>query len=336
MVGAGEGVINYDDARRAVRTRLLDGAQILTISSPWQPFGPIYERVKSYWGKPTKKRVILKATGPDLNPYWWTEKRCEEIRLEDPMSYRTDVLAEFADAEESMFPQVLLDSVTRAAPLEIPWEHNHDYCAAIDPATRGNAWTLIVCDRIGHKKRVVLARQWIGSTTKPLSPKEVLSEVRDILYEYDLDWCYTDQWSADANKDLGYELGINLIIEDWNNENKVKAFNNLRAEMEMGRLSLPNDSVLQEDLRRTKRVPTRTGVSIQFDKTRDGRHCDYSPAIARALYRWVDDVADEPPARGTREWYKKWEEDQIAREEAELVTEEAQEWWEIDPWQPNW
>ncbi|HMA97096.1 MAG TPA: hypothetical protein VKP30_30640 [Polyangiaceae bacterium] len=51
MVGSEDGVVNLDDARSAVMGRLLPGAQILYIGSPWAPFGPVYDMVQEHWGK---------------------------------------------------------------------------------------------------------------------------------------------------------------------------------------------------------------------------------------------------------------------------------------------
>jgi hypothetical protein len=51
MVGSEDGVINLDDARAAVMGRMLPGAQILYIGSPWAPRSPVYEMVQEHWGK---------------------------------------------------------------------------------------------------------------------------------------------------------------------------------------------------------------------------------------------------------------------------------------------
>lgn len=332
MVGSSDAVINYDDARRAVRSRLLPGAQILSIGSPWQPYGPIYDIVREQWGYPTQDRVIIKAPGPHMNPFWWTPERCEELKRSDPTAYQTDVLADFADSEESLFPQMLLERCVRREPLVLPPEPNHDYSAAMDPATRGNAWTLVIADRIGNKKRIVYARQWIGSTLLPLSPREVLEEMQPILAGYGLDWCYTDQWAADAIKDLAATIGLFLIIEDWNVENKVNAFQCLAANMALGQVEIPNLPILLKDLKLTKKKPTQRGVTIHFERTSDGRHCDFSPALARCLHRWIQDVQEEIPTYGTKAYWDYWEEETIAREEEELEDRMSKEWWEYDPY----
>lgn len=329
MVGSDEGVVNLDDARTAVRGRLRPGAQLVEIGSPWAPFGPVYNTVQEHEGKPSKDIVVIRAPGPDMNPYWWTKERCATIERTDPAAYQTDVRAKFADIEESLFPGAILDPNIRESPEVIPFEPGHDYAASMDPATRGNAWTLTIGDRCGEKKRIVSAREWIGSPLKPLRPKEVLKEAAEECKKYGLDWCYTDQWSADANADLAEEFGLTLIIESWTRQNKVNAFNSLAVNLAEGLVELPPGKNVRKDLNLIKRRATQDGVTIVLPKTTDGRHCDYGPSVARTLFRWLEeDKDDNEPEIGTAD-HDRWEEKrQIQREIEDLQEEQDSEWWE--------
>jgi len=341
MVGSSEGVINYDDARRAVRSRLLPGAQLFSIGSPWQAFGPMYDRHQARFGMPLQNHVVLKACGPDMNPFWWTPERCEEIRLSDPMVYQTDVLAEFADADETLFPSVLLNACSRDSALCLPFERGHDYAAAFDPATRGNAWTLVVADRAGRTKRVVFNTFWQGSTLEPLSPKAVLLEAQAILAKYELDWAYTDQWAADMIKEIaadlrdekGENIPLHLVQEDWTAENKVNAFQSLAAAMAVGQIELPKDEVLHKDLKLTVKKPTQRGVSIHHTLTTDGRHCDYAPALARVMFRWLEEEVYEPPKKGD-EAFEAYQELQLEEaDDAQFGSNAVNENW-LDEFEP--
>lgn len=51
MLGREDGVTNLDDILTAIRGRLLPGAQIQLIGSPWAPMGPVYELVQQHWPK---------------------------------------------------------------------------------------------------------------------------------------------------------------------------------------------------------------------------------------------------------------------------------------------
>jgi hypothetical protein len=286
--------------------------------------------VQSEWGDPKKGRILIKAPGPDLNPYWWTPERCEEMKR-DPKAYRTDVLAEFSDAEEALFPQEVITRSTRKEPRYIEWQRGHEYVAAMDPAARANAWTLIVADRKGPRKRVVCATQWQGTSSQPLRPGEVLIEIAEILDHYGLNWAYTDQWSAEAIKDLAMERGLYLSVEDWTTATKINSFLSIAAQMAEGLIELPPDPILAKDLKLVKKLPTSRGVSVQLSKTPDGRHCDYAPALALAMHRWIDEDQRAPPEKGSGEYWKDWEDRMVEQEEDELKHAGETDWWDHNP-----
>ena len=102
MLAADDGsVVNFEHARANAIGRLLPGAQLLAIGSPWTIESPIYKVSKDHFGKPTARKVVLRATGPQLNPTHWTPERCEDLRVNDPRVYATDVAGEFISAEHA-------------------------------------------------------------------------------------------------------------------------------------------------------------------------------------------------------------------------------------------
>ncbi len=333
MVGEDAGVVNLDHMRSAVAGRMRPGAQEFDIGSPWAPMGPVYEDVQAHLHKPTAAVLVIKARADYLNPYWWTPERAAELKATDETAYQTDYLCNFADAEEAMYPLAVIEGCTKTW-TEQPPEPGHDYSAAMDPATRGNAWTFVVADRAGGRERIVYAREWLHSKVNPAKPSEVLREVSQTLARYGLDWCYSDQWSGDALADIAADLvdddgdpiGFDLLIEDWNQKNKYAAFKSLRDRMGEGNIELPNVPALTGDLRLVKKVVTQSGVSIKLPKV-GARHCDFAPAIARALHHWHDDETEQPPPPNTKA-RSDWEAAQRhAAAAAQLADDNDRPWW---------
>jgi hypothetical protein len=324
MAGQDSAVINLDDSRAAVVGRLLPGASITMIGSPWAPMGPIYNMFQNSFGDPTRERVIIKAPGPKLNPYWWTPERCERLRDADPTAYRTDVLAEFVDIEESLLSPYL-DAATREQMVLTPAE-NQEYVASMDPGTRANAWSLVVATRKGNKKIIACAKQWQGTAMDPLRPKEVLKEAAEICFKYGISWAITDQYAADALKDLAEAYGLELVIEPWTKQNKIDLFMELQSQFQQGNVEIPPDQYVLKDLRLVKRRVTQSGISIVFPNTPDNRHCDYAPAIARAFAKWISDVRVDPPKPG-EDGYNNWICDRMLSQELEEF-HSATEWWD--------
>lgn len=336
MLGQDEGVVNLADTHAAVAGRLLPGAQEINIGSPWAPFGPMYDSQAKHWKKPTTDLVVVRARADWLNPVWWTPERAEELRRADPTAYQTDFLAEFADAEEAMYPLAMLEASTRAGPLDVPRETGHEYVAAMDPATRGNAWTLVVATRTGRKKRVVLARQWQGSRLQPLKPAVVLAEIASLLSEYGLGWCYTDQWAADPLRELaltakdadGHATPLDLVVEDWTAANKTAAHMALQAEMAEGYVELPPDPRVAKDFKVVKKRVTQNGIAIDMPQTSDGRHADYAAAVAKCLHRWIEEDRQAAPPAGTSAYWQERERQDIAAEIDQIEQQQGREWWQ--------
>ncbi len=292
MVGEAEGVKNLDDNMQAVAGRILPGGQIMLIGSPWAPFGPVYDLVEQRFGKPDEDVVVIRGTGPLMNPVYWTPERCERLRTSnlgtDRQAYRTDVLGEFADPEEALFSSEAIIDATRKE-LERGPEPGLFYVAAMDPGGRASAWTLVVvaCTGVkgwGHPTySVVVAKQWMGSSSKPLQPRLILEQIAKALAPYAIDTIFTDQFAYEALNDVAYEFGLGLVGTQVQANERLQHVEAIRATLHEGRLELPPEPYLRTDLIRTRKRVTSNGVTIQYPQSGDGRHCDYVPALGLAL-----------------------------------------------------
>lgn len=291
MAGEQDGVINLTDSLRSIRGRMLPGSQIWLIGSPHAPFGPVYDLDQERFGKPGKDVVVVRAPGPAMNPFYWTPERCADMQRVDPQAYRTDVLALYADPEESLFSSVEVEGATRATDGDIPPEVGGQYAAAMDPATRGNAWTLVIIQCIGRGGpggiqplyRVVLNRQWIGSKAAPLKPLQVLGEIAGLCKPYNVTMAYTDQHSLDAMRDLADQCGLSLIGITIDAKNRLEMAQHAALQVSLGCVELPRDKVFRSDLLAAKKRVTLNGMTLVLPRSGDGRHCDYLPPFSMLL-----------------------------------------------------
>jgi len=286
MLGQDDAVANFDELRQASLGRLLPGAQLVAIGSPWAPFGPAFDVVQDYFGRPSPDRVVMRSSGPDMYPAYWTPERCEELRTADGDAYRMDVLGEFGAAASGQYAPDHVRAATRESTADLPAETGRHYVAAIDPATRGNAWALVVLTKDrqsdGGKRRVVLSREWMGSSVAPLSPSVVLREIAELLAPYRVRVVATDQWAADALRDVGLPLGLSLqqvtLTQPW----ALDIHDTIKLDLAAGKLELQPGRI-PDDLVRVKRRLTRNGVAIELPHTADGRHCDSAAALALCM-----------------------------------------------------
>lgn len=320
MHGVGEAVVNFDDARTNALGRLLPGAQLIAIGSPWAPFGPMYEAFQNRLGKPAPDLVVIHARGDVANPWWWTPKRVAEL----PAKIRhTEVDAKFQAPEEALYDEETIKACGRPAG-DLPRERRLGYVATMDPATRSNAWTLTVGTHKGGKLVVACVRQWLPQPGAPLSPSTVFSEMAPLLRGYGVDAVVTDQYSTDALRELADLTGLSLVEHAWTADRKTECYGALATRFAERTVEVPLDPDLLDDLKMVKRRVTQEGVSIVLPERKHAtglkRHCDYAAALAS--------LQDQAPAEEPEETEQSWENREIERRERRAREREQEQ----EPW----
>jgi hypothetical protein len=289
MLGQEDGIVNLDDARSAVLDRLLPGAQVQYVGSPWAPLGPVFRMVDTHWGHPTVELVVIRCTGPAGNPSHWTPDLCERLHRQDANAYAVGVLGEFVDAVQGLFSATALKRVTRANPVEILPLECGALSAAIDPsggASGGNAFTLVIVDarhvtennvrRVLY--RVVAAFEWRGC-----GPDAALREAARECRRYGLRVARTDQYAGAQNVALAARYGLTLLVEPQTTSSNLESYTNLQTLVASEAIELSPIPALQRDLLSVRKRATATGWRIELPRSADGRHADYAPALAMAV-----------------------------------------------------
>jgi hypothetical protein len=289
MIGSSEGVRNLDDSMNALEGRVRDDGLVFWIGSPWAPWGPVYDVTRDRFGRPAEDVVVIRATGPMLNPQYWTPERCAQLERFKPSAYRMNVLGEFADADEAMIPSESVMRAIERSVTERPRRKGVEYVAAMDPATRGNAWTLVVLGNVGKNAHgeaqyeVAVAEEWRGNPGTPLRPRAVLEEIRGICSRYGVTTVLTDQAALDAYADIGDSVGIGVAGMHVLADDRWEMCELVRLVLVEERLSLLDVTNLRADLLRVEKRPTPKGSTIRYPTSGDGRHCDFVPALGLCM-----------------------------------------------------
>lgn len=284
-------IVNAEDILRAARTRLLPACQGWLISSPFGPSGLLYELFAKHFSKPGRTLVVHAPTRA-LNPAF-PQSTIDEISHDDPDTAAREYGAEWLDADSAYLGAALVDPAIRSGPLLLP---GRALAAGMDPATRGNHWTLAVAWTVAPSSqhtgrvrtgdaprgRVVVGGvwSWAGSKAHPLSPRQTLTEVAGVLRAYGISQIHVDGWSFDALADHARAVGL-TFREQRAGERDVP-YTRLKALLGNGDLELPPDPVLRADLLAIRQRASANGIKIHLPRTANGRHCDFAPSVALA------------------------------------------------------
>lgn len=209
-----------------------------------------------------------------------------------------------AEAETSLLTEVLIDRCIRRGSEPLERRAGYHYFAAIDPATRGNAWTLAVATRDSKGTRIVVCvREWRGTPSAPLSPRAVFQDIAGEVGRYGIRWLDTDQWAIDALRDSARDAGLSLREQAWTTSTKAEAYEALLNHARSSELELPDVPEVKTDLLGIRKKLTRNGVTYEL-ATVNGRHSDFAPCIAlvvQAAHFKAEGDAPPPPTAEQRQ-----------------------------------
>lgn len=269
-------VRSLKESYNAVQGRIMPGGTIMLPGSPHKPVGMIFEMHERYWGNPSSDCVVFRAIGPKVNPGWYTPEFCETFKRRNPKLYRRDVLAEFDDADDSLFSYRAVEAAMKANASN---NRRSAFVATLFPASHRSAWTLVVLEtweqngRLSHL--VALARETASVNMRALAKD---------LAPFKLDSVMVPEGTPQSMLDEAEEAGLVLIPEDLESGDMFEQCREVQALLSAGRLFLPYDKLLRGDLIRAQLIATPDGNSrVAFPLDEEGRRCDFAPLLARAI-----------------------------------------------------
>ncbi len=246
------------------------------------PMGLLDAHADAYSLGDTSFQMVAHAASWEANPSI-TEASTRDLEPDEVVWQREYAAIPQAEAETSLLMSSILDKNTRSGIGDLLPDDRHTYTATIDPATRGNAWTLVVgCLTDRGIRRIALVREWRGTKATPLVPGVVFNEIAALLRPYDLKHVHSDQFSEDTMRELARQHGLAYLVTPWTAAVKADAYDALKTLAQETKLDLPDDPTVKTDLLGIRQKLTRTGISYEL-ATQGPRHSDYAPCIAMNL-----------------------------------------------------
>jgi hypothetical protein len=305
-------------------------ARIVLSSSP---LGSLDAHAKAFDEGDTGFQKTASAPTWEANPTI-TEADTRELEPDEATRQREYGAVPAEGSVESIYAPVVLDGASRKGALALAARPGWSYVAAIDPATRGNAWTLVVATVDERGRRiVVLVHEWRGSKSKPVRSDLAFREmagyddptgrhVPGLLEPYGVKRIWTDAWAFDPLNDHARKAGLILMMHSLTAEAKLLLHEGIARDMAVGLVELPPHADLRADLLSVHRVVTPNGRRLVLVVTPDGRHSDFAPSAGLAL--------TQPCAapRAVLETAAEREDAELLRRDKERYGGKSKPWWE--------
>lgn len=195
---------------------------------------------------------------------------------------------------ESIYTPPMIDrAVARRQHLDpkepLAYDPGATYMAAMDPAMRGDSWTLCIVGtwraRASEQPRysLVCAKEWRGKKKVPLDPDVVFADVRSALSRYGLRSVWQDQHNYDALRSSAGRAGVETLLENSTATTNVQVHENLKNLMAQGTFDMPNLPTLKADLGNVRMMIGKGGgPRVEVPHAGD-RHCDFAPSLTLAV-----------------------------------------------------
>lgn len=259
-------------------------ARCLLVSSPmgaegffWRQWTRASEGALPGWSS-------YQLTSKEMNPTL-SDEFLAALELESPETFGSEYLALFESGGSGFFDltRVQVDSdLGEAAPAD-----GEDWLAGLDPGYASDSFGVALLGRRGGQLvlgpcRAILPEK--GKRTwefKRNAQDRVTSQVVAICRAYGAQ-AYTDQHESQAVVDRARQLGLKATVFGMTRERKHEAFKELRDTLYAGRLVLPSNQALLDELGRVRLKLGEGGPRIILGRSAKG-HCDMVQALALAV-----------------------------------------------------
>lgn len=265
-------------------------ALLVCISSPYAQQGELFEYFRRYYGQSDARVMVAKGATLDFNATFDAAVIADAYER-DAIAASAEYGADFRTDRAGYIDALLLDSVTRREPREIPYSptsltggYLHYFAGGDVSGGKVDATAFAVfCDHNGKVQQCAV-RRW----PSPHDPLQVAKEVADFLATYKLTSARADQYGAAVVRGVYQSAGVTLTdAPDTRSETYLKFLPLLTT----GRVELSPDPVLRVELLTLERRTSRGGrdtVDHRIGAHDDVANCTALAAVAATCWSRPD------------------------------------------------
>jgi hypothetical protein len=281
-----------DEVLAALRPSMatVRNAKLIKISTPYIKSGVLWEEFQT---RSELDYPVWQLTTFKMNPTV-TPQMVDSERQRSEENYRREYLAEFTDSISGWVPAEILDPCIARGRQQLPRQEGLNYIAAIDPATRGHNFALVILHQVPDGTVVVdLVRIWTGSTKIPLPFEGVLNEIKMILDSYGVSSAIGDQFHCDAIQQYLQKIGVWYEVHVFGPQTRAQIFSGLKHLMVQGKIEILDDKLLLQQLRNlTEERSERGQIDIRPSTGKDDQAVALALAASQVTKYRPPDVFD--------------------------------------------
>jgi len=178
----------------------LPSPKLVKVSTPYMKSGLLYDDHKNYFGTDSPDVLVWTAPSAFMNPLITADRLAREARVTDPLRYRREYEAEFAEDIATFLSAAWIESAVQTGTHEIPPSDGVKYVFAVDTSGGGNdAFTVAGVSAEGTKaeRRIVqhVMRGWEKPRGSQVSLEGAVEEISRLVKSYGYSRVYGDRYA---------------------------------------------------------------------------------------------------------------------------------------------
>lgn len=272
---------NLEDVLDAVRpsiATIADG-RVLVTSLPGPKTGLLYETWNSRFNLPGA--LVWRSSSIDMNPSLAGSTEIEKARKRVE-HWKMFYSGEFIDARSALLPADLVDAaIAPNRPEFSPAEVRGNAAGGCDFAASGDDCAAAIAIRMPDDKIVVpWVRCWSVKSGELHPVYSYFGEIAEAFKAFEVRKAVGDQQSLAAATQFFTERGVGYERLVTNGQASEPVFDFLREQLGAGRVALPDNDVLRNQLKRLEERRDKN-YEVAASKGKD----DLAVAVAAAIYR---------------------------------------------------
>jgi hypothetical protein len=204
--------------------------KLIALSSPYSKRGELWNAHRRYYRSHDPSVLVAQAPSKTMNPSL-PQRVIDQAYDRDPESAKAEYGAQFRSDLEAFINRELVEAVTRADPLELPFNSRNKYVAFVDPAGGGqDEYTLA----IGHKENNRMVVDLIRA--KRGVPAAITEEYAAVMKSYSVRQVHSDKYAGSWPADEFLKHGITI---EYSPKPRSELYLDALPAITSGRVELP-------------------------------------------------------------------------------------------------